>query len=615
MALNIDDSNNTTNEQPTSGSGQQQQKQQQQKTQQRPVFGIETKLSTFGSGGETFEKIFEGMGKLVKSVNSNTQDKEFSLVKILKGPCGLNYSGIALTQTRGGVTAAHVLLIEATGDAPESLTENFGGSKYEIIRTPSEAMEKKYADTSLAVVAATLGVAPNSVVIVDGTLVPNIFDPNNETSIHGITENAMRSVQSEIEQRVNGYDGFSISDYITSQNNGLRNQDGRFQVAMSFNGNDVDYIDVTGMPVRQDICLSLKYKVSGGDSSRQINQGDDVIDIVRVFGYIDFEISSTNMHTGQAATKFIPNFVITGMASSVAPTPDILMLGVASVVMVSEDMNWMQAFKPGTYRKGSDVGSRDIGALNVEGNLERSQSGYGARANTRERTFGLNELNRLVQSLVQPNMLISIDVPTAGADTWYMSILNYIKRGDKKATIRLNKYLQKLTSDSFGDLNIPVFDTLTNKIYGGFYGTKEGPRDIRHVTNYLSYVNHLVDTNQNPMLCTQYTNTLYNSSIPTELRASERAKYIGAICKEGQVYKQTFNRLTFSGMFIDRLVNTLSSVNFAPMLVSGANFSDMFTRRSTHDFSNSMLGSGTRLMGQYNDFTNYHAPRGYTRSY
>jgi len=45
------------------------------------------------------------------------------------------------------------------------------------------------------------------------------------------------------------------------------------------------------------------------------------------------------------------------------------MLGVVSCLSINEDMNWLQAFRPSVVRKGeSDL--NDIGALNIEGNIE-----------------------------------------------------------------------------------------------------------------------------------------------------------------------------------------------------------------------------------------------------
>ena len=125
------------------------------------------------------------------------------------------------------------------------------------------------------------------------------------------------------------------------------NQNGKFLVNMYFNSEEVDVLDQIGLPVRQDVCISLKYKANTGNDNRSVNQSNDMFDVVKTYGYVDFEYQGNQQQQGgyPSTQKFVPNFVITHIESDVAATADILMLGVASVMALNEDLQWMQAFR------------------------------------------------------------------------------------------------------------------------------------------------------------------------------------------------------------------------------------------------------------------------------
>lgn len=573
------------------------------------VFGISTRLSGYGSGGETYEKLFEQISKKLKFLNEELKTEEqYTALKLLKQNLGLNYSGIAVCEAKDGHVTAHVLIVEKTGDYPDKFVENIGGIKYEITRTPADALDDKYIQSAIKVVSETLKVDPSRVFVVDGTLVPSEFDVTNEAQVMSLLENTLRATHSEVVIRTSGYKGVNVSDIINASRNG------KFVINTYFNEEGNNFFDQTGMPVRQDICVALSYKTNQNNQNRSINQGSDTFDIVKVYGYVDFEWSPIIVNNMMTTQKFLPNFIITHIDSDLAPTPDILMLGVASVLAVNEEVSWLQAFRPSHAKKG-DIDINDIGALNIEGNIENNPTGFGKKYDTKSKSFTLAELYKFAQTLVRPNMIISIDVPRAGVETWFTSIFQYIKfQNNKNAWARLVEFLNTLTNGNFAIAGAPMFTDISNKMHGGYYRTKDGFKDIRHVSSYLAVANFVADTNQSPALITQYTNTLYNTSIPAELRASERKKYIDEISNRTAVYKQSYDRLTFSAAFISSLVNGLKAAGFAPVRSNIDFSSDVFQRRNTVDFSAATLDSSVRVLGQQNVFGGYYGmPYGYNR--
>lgn len=593
---------------------QQQAQQQQQQTARpyrsggfTPNFGLRSRMASYGSGGDVYEKLFGIIEEECKRSNKETSEEKLGVIKLLKDQNGLNYHGIIVTETYQDVTSAHVLVIEKTGGYPDTITENIGGQRYEIIRTPADALDDKYVGKAEEAVRSYLNT--DNVVIVDGTLVPNEFDVDSQNQVNELLINTFNSIRSENSVRVSGYKGTSLAE--------LRQQDpqGKFFVNMYFNGDKSEYFDQTGMPVRQDICIALSYKTNQGQNSRSVNQGNDTFELVRTYGYVDFEYVGPQMINGQMTTqKFVPNFIITHIESTVAPTVDKVLLGVASVLSLNEEMNWMQSFRSTPTRKG-EVDLMDIGALNIEGNIENATTGYGAKYNTKAKEFSVSELNNYVQHLVRPYMMVSIDLPKAGPETWYTSVLNHVKfRNSPQAYERVIDAVSALTNTQF-DPQAPIFMDVSNKIHGGFYKTKDGFADLRHLSSYLSVANYVAETNQSPELINQYTNTLYNSSMAPELRAAERGKMINEMAGNTLVVKQFHDRVTFNGVFLGNLVGALKNVGFNPMFANMGMSNELFQRRSTVDFSSALLGQDVRLMGQGNAYSGFGWNSMYNRSW
>lgn len=581
-----------------------------QQSQPQSSFGMPSQLVGMGSGGETFEKIYSKIVAEVKRLNDDKVSK-ISVCKLLKHTAGLNYSAIIVAETAEGITAAHALIIEKTGSYPERISDSYNNLRYEIVRTPADALDVKYINATQACVANYLKVAKDTVIVVDGTLVVNEFDAENEGSVQELLDNTLKATHSEVAIRAYDYRGTNLQEFIA------QNKSGKFVVNLHFNSDDAVYLDQTGMPVRQDICVVLSYKTGGNNFSRSVNQGDDSVEIVRTYGYIDFEFTGAQMYNNTMSTqKFVPNFIITHIQSATTPTPEIVMLGVVSVMSLNEDMNWLQAFRPTVTRKDM-TDHNDVGALNVEGNIEMSPTGFGKRYDIKSKGATVEELNRLIQTLSRPTMMVSIDIPKAGPETWYTSLFHYI--GEQKsadAYKRLTDFLSYATGGVYASQGEAIFTDSMNKIHGGFYKTKDGYRDIRHLACYLGVANHVVDTNQPNQLVAQYTNTLYNTVVPAELRAATRREYIDSMSNKTAVYKQMYERRTFSAIFLAKWLGSLRAIGFDPVYSNSAAVNDMFVKRATANFQGAILNQDTRLMTTSNSMYNgWNAPGNYTRMF
>lgn len=575
-------------------------------------FGLQSKLAAFGNGGETYDKLCQKFQEKVKILNENIKSGEkYAVIKLLKQNAGLNYSAIILAETLDDCTSAHILMIEKTGEYPQPLYETIAGVRYELVRTPADALDQKYVAQAQKIVAETVGVEMNTVVIVDGTLVPNEFDSTNDNLIQDLFVNTINSVDCETNIQVKNFTGINVADIVNNHRNG------KFFVNLFFNNSDSIIYDQAGMPIRQDICIALSFKNTNTQNSKSVNQGSDSIEIVKTYGYIDFEwVGPVINGNSISSQKFVPNFIITHIDSPLVPTPDIVLLGVSSVLAINEDMNWMQAFRPSPARK-NETDYNDIGALNIEGNIENDPTGFGKKINTKAKEFTLMDFNNLIQRLVRPNLMISIDVPKAGPETWFSSVFTCVKFNNNELAVkRIYDAVRTLTNGNTNiNTSVPIFSENSNKVHGGFYKTKDGIKDIRNLSSYLSVANFISDTNQQPVLISQYTNTFYNASIPNELRAAERKKFIDNMSNNNSTYKQFHDRLTFSGQFLMNLVNSLKHTGFAPIFSNMGAANDMFQRRSTGDFTSAMVGQDARFMGNNNSFNNFNMPFNYQRMY
>lgn len=603
----------------------QQQQQQQQATQQQayqppvlgmgmPSFGLSSVFGG-GDGGANFNKLATCLEEATKQINAAAiNGSTYQVVKLLKDVHYLNYSGLVLVEKNKDVVVGHILIVEGTGNSPEPLVENTPMGKYNIIRTPADALDQPYVTAAINAVALQLRVPTDKVIIADGTLIPNEFDYDSEGLVNGIINNALLATNTEVAIRVDGYSGFNIRETQ------ITNPKGQYVVNLHFNSSGKQYFDKTNMPIRQDICVELVYRTNVGHRNQSVNQGAaEAQTIVKTFGYIDFEYRGKQApYMGmQTSYQFMPNFIITGFDSgNLALTPDIMCLAIASCVTLSEQKRWLQAFKSTPARKG-EIDFNDIGALNIEGNLENNPNGFGAMVNTKDAKFTLQDLNTLVDRHTYPNMIISIDLGKVNPEAWGTSVLYHAGIGeDVEANQRINNYLTTLTNGQYQN-NAPIFVGNTNLIHGGFFIGKEGAVDIRYVSSYLGFANAINETKQNPQIIAGYTDSLYNDQLPAEIRASLRKDLITEEAGVNSLtIKQHYTRATFNGEWIGNMTNALAMAGFRPSLGMSSVSNDVFIQRSVANMGGAMLAPDLRITADSNVFGNYNGwNTGWNRMY
>jgi hypothetical protein len=565
---------------------------------------------------EHYNKLLEKLVKKITELNKECKDREYKVTKIFKNEEGLRYSGIAISTKKDNLVYCHTLVVEKTGEYPEPYVANYHDNinmqRIEILRTPSDAFDATYEAYVRRVVAQEHHVSTDMVLSVDSTLIPNEFDYESEEAVTQVVFNTTSAIDMEIYFHTTP-EFFNIPSVNKAYPNG------KFVINMVFNDSAV-VKDAVGMPVREDICLSLSFKIPSGNQNRSINSSEVTYNIVKVYGYIDFDfVAPVQTPMGVMTQKFVPNFVITHIeAVDLLPSPDVLMLGIACVNIVNDDMNWLQAFRPRATKKG-EINYNDIGALNIEGNIEGNPSGNGALINTSSKEFTILELNTLVQKLVRPGFSVSIDIPQMSPDTWYMSILNAAANDpSSNAYKRLIDSINGSTNGAFsaiaGNQTLPIFKNVMNKIHGGYFETRERVHDIRDITSYLAVANYIAHTGQNTSYLIEYTNSLYNMNYAPEVRAAMRKRVIEMI-NPRNVYKQMYSRYYFNAQFFKTLVQSYVAAGFAPVFGSATTSNDIFHRRSSADLNGAIIENDIRLMNSNMMFPGYRGIQGYQRMY
>jgi len=562
---------------------------------------------------EHFNKLYEKIDKKITEINKSAKDYTYKVTKIFKYEEGLRYSGIAISANKDGVVYCHTLVIEKTGEYPEPYIVNFNDNmqRIEILRTPSDSFDATYEAYVRRIVAQEHNVSPDSVLSVDSTLIPNEFDYDSDEAVNQVLYNTTGAIDMEIYFH-------TTPEFFNIQAVNKTYPNGKFVINMVFNDNAI-VKDAVGMPVREDICISLSYKIPSGNQNRSINNSEVVLNIVKVYGYIDFDfVAPIQTPMGVMTQKFVPNFVITHIeAVDLLPSPDILMLGIACVNIVNDDMNWLQVFRPRATKKG-EINYNDIGALNIEGNIEGNPSGYGSLINTSSKEFTVLELNTLVQKLVRPGFSVSIDIPQMSPDTWYVSILQAANDPTSNAYKRLINSIDGSTNGAFssivGNQSLPIFKNFMNKIHGGYFETRDRIHDIREITSYLAVANYIAHTGQNNSYLIEYTNSLYNINYAPEVRAAMRKRIIEMI-NPRNVYKQMYSRYYFNAQFFKALVQSYIAAGFAPVFGSSTTSNDIFQRRSSADLNGAIIENDVRLMANNMMFPGYRGIQGYQRVY
>jgi hypothetical protein len=574
-------------------SGQQQQAygQQQSRGQARP------RLADFGRIGrsamsrspasDVITKLNSGLVEVYKGVDKSY---EVTLIPIdLNNTRSLEKSAIVvavrdLINPDVGV-AYHTLVLEASSEPVQSRFEMIGNQNTEILRVTGDVYNATFQQEVSEWVARQF--PGKNLIPVDAEVVPEEFDVENGKRLHGAAANAITACTTELEMRSGG----------TDIDLGNVEQDNTLTVQMNFAAAQTE--DVMGLPVRSDIMID--FRAGGQPIPGQPGVTSRVSTLSRISGFMDLvwvpavtQQQAFNPWVAQQQAvvspdefkRYIPRFVMTDLESMNLLTIRAQLLALVPAFTLRENNSWVESFRPSTVSTDG-VDWKDIGAVGIEANFERNASGFGSRIDTKSDAFqrGQNQqgdyLIRLVASVFQPKLLLSLDVPEVGPSTWSNSVFAAAGEVNNPNSINATEYIlkeaDKLTHGRFlkyfpQGARVTVDEN--NRIHTGYYVDRHGQkRDLREV-DYLAVLNMVGD--RDPELAREWSDSFALTGVPLEVRLAKRKSIITGILGANNVHFKGFaRRVTFEPQFVDALIAACKEVGLSVRTI--APFSDLTT--------------------------------------
>jgi hypothetical protein len=477
------------------------------------------------------------------------------------------------------------LIIEATGESIVPAYSQFRSQKVTIIRTA----ENSYDDIFVAAIGAKMSsVMPDvAVQMVTPMVVPKLFNVDDKQQIHNLARMTGTACMTEMEVSSPGFNDFNLAATVDPSDN--------IRVEMSFN--NPNKVNSVGLPIRADMSVVFGVAPMSTNPNNTIHgAGNSLKRISTVSGFIDLlwapvaNSGGYNPYIQQqqpATQKYVANMVITDIESTRAYTVGSMLMAIATSLTVRDNSNWIQYFRP-IVTKTTDT--RDIGALNIECNLLNEQ--VPTAIDTKADGFSLTDLGNLVAAVIQPGLLVSMDISNAGSSSWYMNVFKGASKGDQKCISEIINSANQLTNQAFGKyfpVGTPIFANV-DFVHQGYYTDSQGVlKDIREI-DYLAVANWVGIREPNAL--SEYSDTFTRSEFPAEVRLQARKKMIESLCSGEIVITSVAERVTFSAAFLNALAQGVRDTGTQVTTITPLSNTDFNNTRAVAGFVNDAMLTG-----------------------
>lgn len=485
----------------------------------------------------------------------------------------------------------YIILLEDTGDKLLPVFDNINGMQVEIQRVTGDAFDDVLLQKAHEKVAMFFNT--DNVHYIEGTVVPSDFNTEDNRAVYSIALNAGWACGTDLETRDPEFLDLNLT---TSPN------DSQLNINVAFGKQTL--LDATGLPMRSDLLINFdsRKNVQGNQRNQSVNNGDRELKLSTLSGFIDlvwieqdhnaFNVAYQQQQQ-QLKQKYAARLVITNLVSNHLYTMSSVLLALSTAVAVRDENNWIQTFRP-TRTSTREVDMSDIGALNIEANLMKEPNNYGTRVDTKTDSFRLENLGQLVASLVQPGLMISLDCPEAGPQSWYLSVFMAAARGSQGAYSTIHAAAEMLTNGHFGmnfNYGEPMFTDVHNRIHNGYYIDKQGQRcDIRDI-DHLAVCNLVGE--RDPRLIKEWSNTFLKKNDPAPIRMAARKRMIENLTGESAVFTGFSERVTFTANFLNALVSGIAATGLYVKVSTPLSGSDITATRGVGTFADqAILGTG-----------------------
>lgn len=536
------------------------------------------------AAGEVLSKGIEAVQESIKSTRFRSDYEVLAANIDNQVAKGLRFSSIIpiLRHQKSGFVAFHALMLEDSAENVVAKNENIGGVPVVIERYPAQAYDSVY----VAAVDRTIaqGFPDAKQVINTGcTVVPRGFRWDDKVAVRELTHNAMIACATYIEARQDNFVDMNMVQL-----------GGGEQLQINIQWDKPSTTDYTGLPVRSDVQISCTAVAQQTANNASQNSENNSVTISCVSGFLDlsYEASGPQYQYQVASTpfphrKYRPRFIITRLENALRMTPAGQLFAIASALPMAQGMTFFRGFQPRKNGKGRDP--RDVGAVNIEANLpmpptnQPDPSGFGKVVDTKSANFSDRELGALISQTMHPELVFSIDVSDAGADTWYNSVFKRAAQGDRNAQNEILRAANTLTGGEFAKLYgnntfLPVLENTGERVLLGYFLNKEGHREDVRVVDYLYVANALGVSN--PKEIANWSDT-YDRVLdqPSALRLHSRKTLVRACLDPSVVFTQEGTRCTLNPQFNAMLLAALKEAKTSFRLVDTGITGDFVSQR------------------------------------
>lgn len=526
-------------------------------------------------GSENYSKLKTNLAEIFKAADEQVEIALIDLDNVNEPALAFSSIIVALrlkNNPKAGV-AYHILMLASTGDKLTPIFETINSQQIEILRVTSDAVDDVLMKKAQEKVQKAF---PNQAPwrVCDGTVVPANFNVEDKFAVHQLALNAGLACSTELQVCSEGFQDLNLVNLA---------HDSSLNVNIGFTRSQIP--DALGSPMRSDILVnfSSKRNVQGGKYA-SVNSGDKEVKVYEASAFTDLVWAPASPQSAYNAwmpqqqlqtQKYIARLVVTNLASQMSYTPASVLLALVAAQTVREDNNWIQTFRP--TPASNEIDMTDIGAVNIEANL-MNEPNFGTRIDTKADSFKLADLGKLVAALVQPGMIVSLDCPEYGPQTWYTSVFMQAANGNGRAIDIIYEAANQLTGGNFArhfPAGSAMFVDSGNRIHLGTYTDRQGnKKDIRDI-DHIAVCN--LSGERNPQAIRDWSDTFLRVQFPLAQRLAARKRMISAFTGETAQFDGFAQRVTFSRAFMEALTVGVRETNLAVRIntpLSGADFND-----------------------------------------
>lgn len=527
----------------------------------------------------------------------------------------LTYSSIVVAvrdKQSPDLTPYFTLIFESSGIL-EPRTESINGKPVEIIMTPGDAFNIEM----IRVIEDRLSkqITNTRFICCDAMVVPKNFNPEDEQALNKLANSATLACGTELKMIQKDFKDVQLTEMLSTL------KDSNLRINLSFNRDEV-YLDEVGNPVRSDILIQMTASPNHNTPNQSyVNNGDKVTKICEVTAYIDLVYAPATPQTGfngfnpmyqqqqQTNQLFVPRLVITNIKSFFSYTPASIVLAMYAAFSLEEKMSWVHTFVSSRMTKTGELDIRDIGFLNLEcmiGNKD-PQATVGIPFDTRTSTWNTQQLAQFLTLACRPNLIISVDVPVCGSQSWYTGFLSSAAKGVPSAVKAFENAANNLTNGNFerfmgtmpnsNTKDTDYFTDHENKVLMGYYTARgeAGVRDIRDIDR-LAIVNFYATQ---PSEFKEWDAALNRKDTPLAVRLQYIRSRINHVTGDKAVITGYADRITLKNSTARALAQGAMAVGMSVTINTPSSGADFSTQRTSATFVNdAVLGNGNLFQHQ-----------------